>query len=92
MTDTPDAKRYINDVDRWAWISPAHLEKVIVTSGSDTYIATALPGTSRKTAEWIVKKISVSGSTTVIRYANNLNEPVHRADSMTSYSYPDPVN
>ena len=90
--DSPSRKRFLNDVNRWNWISTAHLDKIIVTSGDDTYIATGLNGTSQKSPEWIVKKISVSGSTTTIRYANGTNEPVHRADIMTTYAYPNPVS
>jgi len=52
------------------YIQRGALAQIIVTSGADTYVAEAPAGMAATAAQWRVKKISVSGSATVIQWAD----------------------
>lgn len=58
----------------------------ITVSGDDTYIGVAKPGTAQATAKWRCKKISVSGGTTVITWADSGNYSQVATD-LTALSY-----
>ena len=48
-----------------------NLAKKIVVSGTDTYVCIAPVGTAETTAAWQIKKISISGGTTTITWADS---------------------
>ena len=52
------------------YIQRGALASIILVSGSDTYVAEAVPGTAATTAAWRVKKINVTGGATVISWAD----------------------
>lgn len=53
--------------------APDAMATKITTSGTTTYIGIAAPGTAQSTAKWQCKKISVSGSDTLIQWADSAN-------------------
>lgn len=59
----------------------------ITESGSFTYIAVAPAGTSQSSASWQVKCIEVSGSDTIITWADGNTDFDNVATDLTSLSY-----
>lgn len=53
--------------------TPDAMATKITVSGTTTYIGIAAPGTAQATAKWQCKKISVSGSDTLIQWADSAN-------------------
>jgi hypothetical protein len=61
-------------------------EKITV-SGSDTYVAQAVPGTAQSAALWQVKKITVTGGDTVITWADGNSNYDNVATTLSGLSY-----
>ena len=61
--------------------------KKITTSGNFTYVATAPAGSLQSSPVWQVKRIEVSGSDTIITWANGSPSFVNEAEDLTSLTY-----
>ena len=59
----------------------------ITEDGNDTYIAEAEPGTLQATAKWRCKKVSVSGDTTTVTWADGDCKFDNVATDLTALSY-----
>lgn len=59
----------------------------ITVVGDDTYIGIAAPGTAQATAGWQCKKISVSGGTTTITWADGNSNFDNTSTDLTALSY-----
>lgn len=61
--------------------------KIILKSGTDTYVAIAAAGTGEHESKWQCQKISEIGSTTVITWADGNTKFDNAASSLTALSY-----
>jgi len=61
--------------------------KKITTSGDDTYVGIAPIGTAQTTSGWQCKKISVSGATTTVTWADGNANFDNVATDLTSLTY-----
>ena len=59
----------------------------VTVDGDDTYIGEAEPGTLQAAAKWRCKKISVSGGTTTVTWADGNTEFDNVATDLTALSY-----
>jgi hypothetical protein len=59
----------------------------ITAVGTTTYIAKAAPGSSQATPVWQAKRISVSGSDTLIEWADGNAKYDNSATDLTALSY-----
>lgn len=60
---------------------------IIEVSGSDTYVGQAPIGTATSSALWKIQKISVSGTTTTITYADGNTSADNIWDNRASLTY-----
>lgn len=56
-------------------------------SATVIYVGTAPIGTAVSTALWQIKKITVSGTVTLIQWANGDDDFIHVWDDRASYTY-----
>lgn len=59
----------------------------VTISGSDTYEATAPAGTAQASALWRAKKVTVSGGTTIVTWADGNANYDNVATDLTALSY-----
>ena len=71
----------------WVRKNSGLMAKKITTSGDNTYVACAVMGSAQASAVWQVKKISVSGSDTVITWADGDSNFDNVATDLTVLTY-----
>lgn len=80
-------KSYGYDGQNYQVNKSENLNSKITVVGSDTYIGVAAPGTAQATAKWQCKKVSESGGTTTITWADGNASFDNVATDLTSLTY-----
>lgn len=65
-----------------------NLDEVVDEVDANTfYMGWTIPGTSKSVAQWRIRKISVSGTITTMRWANGSSAFVHTWNNRSTYTY-----